>query len=69
MEDPHSSEIIFPAKYREALDWETINKLTMNSDFKEFISTVKIDITSKKIHKKEYDQVLDIEILKHKASN
>lgn len=68
LDDPHSSEIIFPAKYREALDWETINKLTMNSDFKEFISTVKIDITSKKIHKKEYDQVLDIETLKRKTS-
>ena len=64
IEDPHSSEIIFPAKYREVLDWETINKLTMNSDFKEFISTVKIDISSKKIHKKEYDQVLDFESLK-----
>lgn len=68
LEDPHSSEIIFPAKYREALDWETINKLTMNADFKEFISTVKIDITSKKIHKKEYDQVQDIEILKKKTN-
>jgi len=68
LEDPHSSEIIFPAKYREALDWETINKLTMNADFKEFISTVKIDITSRKIHKKEYDQVQDIETLKRKTS-
>jgi hypothetical protein len=68
LEDPHSSEIIFPAKYREALDWETINKLTMNADFKEFISTVKIDITSRKIHKKEYDQVQDIDILKRKTS-
>jgi uncharacterized protein len=68
LDDPHSSEIIFPAKYREALDWETINKLTMNADFKEFISTVKIDITSKKIHKKEYDQVLDIETLRRKTS-
>lgn len=68
LDDPHSSEIIFPAKYREALDWETINKLTMNSDFKEFISTVKIDITSKKIHKKEYDQVFEIETLKRKTS-
>ncbi|GIV44640.1 MAG: hypothetical protein KatS3mg035_1763 [Bacteroidia bacterium] len=67
LDDPHSSEIIFPAKYREALDWETINKLTMNSDFKEFISTVKIDITSKKIHKGEYDPVLQIETLKHKT--
>lgn len=68
IEDPHSSEIIFPAKYRETLDWETINKLTMNADFKEFISTVKIDITSKKIHKKEYDQVSDIETLKRKPN-
>jgi uncharacterized protein len=67
LDDPHSSEIIFPAKYREALDWETINKLTMNSDFKEFISTVKIDITSKKIHKKEYDQVYETEALKRKS--
>jgi len=69
LEDPHSSEIIFPAKYREALDWETINKLTMNANFKEFITTVKIDITSRKIHKKEYDQVLDIEALKRKTSD
>jgi uncharacterized protein len=64
LEDPHSSEIIFHSTYRESLDWETINKLTMNPDFKEFISTVKIDITSKKIHKKEYDLVYDIENLK-----
>ena len=69
LEDPHSSEIIFPPKYREILDWETINKLTMNADFKEFISTVKIDITSKKIHKKEYDQVQELEDLKRKKND
>jgi len=68
LEDPHSSEIVFPAKYREVLDWETINKLTMNNDFKEFLTTVKIDITSKKIHKKEYDLVQDIEILRKKEN-
>lgn len=66
IDDPDSSEIIFPATNRENLDWETINKLTMNSDFKEFISTVKIDITSKKIHKKEYDTIYDTEKLKIK---
>jgi hypothetical protein len=65
-EDPDSSEIIFPATNREKLDWETINKLTMNADFKEFISTVKIDITSKKIHKKEYDTIYEPEKLKLK---
>ena len=66
IEAPDSSEIILPAKYRETLDWETINKLTMNADFKEFISRVKIDITIKKIHKKEYDTVYEIDKLKLK---
>lgn len=56
-DDPHSSEIIIPAKYKKNLDFETINKLAMNDDFKEFIETVKIDISSKKIHKKEYNIV------------
>ncbi|WP_018611259.1 COG2958 family protein [Segetibacter koreensis] len=64
VDDPHSSEILLPAKYRETLDWETINKLTMNTDFKEFLTRVKIDISSKKIHKKEYDTILDTEDLK-----
>jgi len=40
----------------------------MNADFKEFISTVKIDITSKKIHKKEYDFVEEIENLQRKSN-
>jgi hypothetical protein len=64
IEDPHSSEIIIPAKYKKNLDLETINKLAMNNDFKDFIETVKIDLTSKKIHKKEYDVVEEIENLK-----
>jgi hypothetical protein len=60
IEDPHSSKIVLPAKYKTNLDWETVNKIAMNSDFKEFLTRVKIDISSKKIHKKEYDPVLDI---------
>ncbi len=36
-EDPDSSETILPAKTREDLDWETINKLaSINPDFKDF---------------------------------
>lgn len=61
---PDNSKIIFSAKYREMLDWETINKLTINEDFKEFITNVKTDIFSKKIHKKEYNSVPDIDDLK-----
>lgn len=64
IEDPHSSDIIIPAKYKKNLDFEAINKLAMNQDFKDFIETVKIDLTSKKIHKKEYDPVYDIEALR-----
>jgi hypothetical protein len=64
IEDPDSSEIVFPAKYRETLDWETINKLAMNPDLKEFIDRVKIDLSSKKPHKSEYNKVPSIEELK-----
>jgi len=63
LEDPHSSDVIIPAKYKKDLDFETMNKLAMNNDFKDFIETVKIDLTSKKIHKKEYDVVEKIENL------
>ena len=66
IEDPDSSEIIIHAKYKQDLDFETINKLSMNNDFKEFLETVKIDLSSKKIHKKEYDIVESVEKLKSK---
>jgi len=66
LDDPDATQIILPAKNRETLDWDTIDKLTMNNDFKEFLSRVKIDIASKKIHRKEYDQVLNVETLKKK---
>ncbi len=64
LEDPNSTEIPYPAKFRDTLDWETINKLTMNSDFKEFIKLIKTDIISKKIHLKEYDLIIEEEKLK-----
>jgi len=61
MEDPHSSELIIPAKHKKDLDFETINKLAMNRDFRDFLETVQIDYTSGKIHNKEYDVVMDVE--------
>lgn len=62
-EDPHSSELVIPAKHKKDLDFETINKLAMNSDFREFLETVQIDYTSRKIHNKEYDKVCELEEL------
>ena len=63
IDDPDSSEIMLPAKIKEYLDWDTINKLTMNPDFKEFIKRIKTDIQSKEVRKEKYDKVLDKEVL------
>lgn len=63
IDDPDSSEILFPAKTRENLDWDTINKLTMNPDFKEFLKRIKTDISSKEIRKERYDKVCNQEEL------
>lgn len=64
--DPDQSEIIFPARNRETLDWETINKLaSMNTDFKEFLKRIKNDISSKEVIREKYDKVHDkTELLK-----
>ena len=63
--DPNSSEILFQSKIRENLDWETINKLTMNKDFKEFLKRIRIDLSSNEIRKEKYDKILtEQELLK-----
>lgn len=59
LEDIDSSKILYPAKSKASLDWETINKLCeQNPDFNKFLEDVKIDFESKRIHKAEYDEVL-----------
>jgi len=56
--DLDSSEILYPARIRETLDWEMINKLCkQNDDFKKFLQDVKIDFESKRVHKSEYDEL------------
>ncbi|KAF5433626.1 hypothetical protein C5S35_15935 [Candidatus Methanophagaceae archaeon] len=65
IEDPDSSEILFPAKFKTELDWDTINKLAgENDDFKEFITRIKNDLSSKEVRKEKYDQVYNAEKLK-----
>ncbi len=68
--DPNSSSILFPAKTREYLDWETINKLTvMNTDFKQFIKRVRTDLKSNEIRKEKYDKILEEEELEKIIKN
>jgi hypothetical protein len=64
IEDPDSSEIIFSAKHKRELDWDTINKLAFeNPDFKQFLRRIKTDLYSKEIRKEQYDKVFEAEEL------
>jgi len=59
-DDIDSSKVIYPARVREVLDWETMNKLCENNvDFRKFVQDVRIDFESKRIHKTEYDLLID----------
>jgi hypothetical protein len=57
VEDPDNSETLIEAEDKEALDWNTINKLTINPDFKDFLRRIKKDIEAKEIRKEWYDKV------------
>jgi uncharacterized protein len=58
IEDPDSTEIILPAKSKDNVDWETINKLAgLNPDFRDFLKRIKTDITSREIRREMYDPV------------
>lgn len=57
--DIDGSRILYPARIRESLDWEAINKLCeLNQDFEKFLQDVKIDFESKRVHRAEYDDVV-----------
>lgn len=63
--NPDDSEVIIPAKPKETLDWETINKLcNVNPDFKGFIEGVKDNAKITKIQKDLYDKVFDADEIK-----
>ena len=67
IDDPDSSEVLFPAKEKEIVDIETMNKIAqVNPNFKEFLKRIKSDLTSKEIRKEKYDKVFDIEELINK---
>lgn len=64
IEHTDDSKILFPAKYKNELDWDTINKICdENPDFKEFLSDINASIVSKKIYNTAYDRVYSLEEL------
>lgn len=58
IEDPDSTEIVFPAKSKDAVDYDTVNKLTFNPDFLDLLKRIKNDIQSREIRREMYDTVL-----------
>jgi len=64
LEAPDSSEVVFPAKERTQVDWDTVNKLaTMNKDVKQLLIRLRKDLNNKEVIKPEYDTVMSAEDL------
>lgn len=60
IEDIDSSRVVFPARQRQILDWELMNKLCeQNPDFESFIDDITKDFKVKTIHKNQYDKILE----------
>lgn len=54
----YESEIVFPSRYNQEIDWDTVNRLSSeNSDFSNFLNELTEDITLKKV-KSKYDSIL-----------
>ncbi len=64
VENPDDSEILIPAREREFVDIETVNRLAQaNRNFKDFLRRIKTDLASREIRKEKYDRVLSVEEL------
>ena len=59
---PDDSEILYSAKTKDFLDWETINKLAeMNTDFRELLARIRKDLVAQEIRQENYDKILSPE--------
>lgn len=60
LDDIDSSTVLYPARAKDYLDWETMNKLCeQNNDFETFIDDVQRDYAGKKIHPSEYENIIN----------
>jgi hypothetical protein len=63
LDDPDSSEVLFPARVRESIDWDTVNKLTMNKDVEDLLVRIKNDLHTNEVIQEKYDSILSREEL------
>jgi hypothetical protein len=62
--NPDDSEILLDARQKDILDIEMMNKISqINSNFKEFLMRIKIDLNSKEIRKEKFDEILGVDAL------
>jgi len=67
VENPDSSEIIYPSRQKDIADIETINKIAqINPNFRDFLKRIKSDLYSREIRKEKYDKIYDPEYLLNK---
>lgn len=58
--DIDSSTILFPARPKPTLDWETMNKLaSQNEDFRTFLDDVVKTSRVKEVNKSKFDRILE----------
>ncbi len=64
LENPESSQVIFPAKPKETIDWNGANKLAReNPDFASFLQDVHIDVTHALVHRERFDSICSLDDL------
>lgn len=62
-ENIYESEILFPSRINQEIDWDTVNRLVSeNSDFNDFLKLITEDCKLGKV-KSDYDKVLKLEEL------
>ena len=58
VDEPDSSSVIFPAKHKAELDWDSINKLSeINPDFRKFLADVGAALQTSRVYESEFDMV------------
>lgn len=64
LESPQTSQVLFPARAKESIDWDGANKLAKeNPDFRKFLTDVRIDISHAVAHESAFDVVPSLEEL------
>lgn len=60
--DIDSSDILYPARIKEQIDWDTLNKLCEeNTDVRDLLLNVKDSINNKRFRENEYDEIYSTE--------